>query len=192
MAGPQIKVMVATTVYPNRDFILQVCGMIQTYGYIVLNNEFGTVFPTLGSANVPICLDAVEECDIFFGLIQPKYSTGITHQEFQKACDLNKPRRFMAHSYVTFARKLLKQFMYENGDITKRTRFKIEETSVMDDIRVIDMYNLAIQQELSYADRKYHWVHEYYRQDEAFRFVETLFADIERVERNLRDLTIMR
>jgi hypothetical protein len=63
---------------------------------------------------------------------------------------------------------------------------------VMDDIRVIDMYNLAIQQELPYEDRKYHWVHEYYRHDEAFRHIETLFADIERVERDLKNLALLR
>lgn len=192
MAKDQIKVLVASTIYPNKDFIIQVCGMIQTYGYKVINSDFGTLYPPIGEHNIKACLEAVDDCDIFFGLIQPMYSTGITHQEFQKACDKNKPRRFMAHSYVTFTRKLLHQFMYENGDIKKRTKFKFDKTSVMDDIRVIDMYNLAIQQELRYKDRKYHWVQEYFRLDEAFRHIETLFADRKRVEEDLRNLNLLK
>lgn len=180
--------MVASTVYQNRDLLLQICGILNTYGYHVINSEYGTLHPTLGLNNTPACVAAVEECDIFFGIINPFYSTGITHQEFQKAIAINKPRRFIAHSFVTFSRKLLTQYMYSDVAKTQRNDFEIQTTSVMDSVKVIDMYNDAVQINLAYEERKYHWVQEFFRPDEALRHVETLFRDIKRVERELENL----
>jgi hypothetical protein len=58
----------------------------------------------------------------------------------------------------------------------------------MDSVRVIDVYNDAVQSNLAYEERKYHWVQEFFRPDEALRHVETLFRDIKRVERELANL----
>jgi len=181
----RIKIFVASTVYNNRDTLLQICALLKNYGYNVINSEYGTLYNPLGQHNAKACLAAVKECDIFLGIINPFYSTGITHEEFKAAIKLNKPRRFMVHSFVTFTRKLLEQFMYSDAKRTIRTKFKIHKTSVMDDIRVIDMYNEAIQQNLPYEQRTYHWVQEYFRIDEAFRYVETVFSDIDKVNKEL-------
>jgi hypothetical protein len=187
----KLKIMVASTVYQNRDVLLQVCAILNNYGYDVINSEYGTLHPPLGHNNTPACLAAVNECDIFFGLIYPFYSTGITHLEFQEAIRIDKPRRFMAHSYVMFTRKLLEQFMYSDAAKTVRTPYIIQRTSVMDDLRVIDMYNDAIQMNLPYVDRKYHWVQPFYGYDDVFRHVATLFADVKRVERELDNLNTL-
>jgi hypothetical protein len=184
----KIKLMVASTVYQNRDLLLQICGILNTYGYHVINSEFGTLHPPLGMNNTDACLAAVEECDVFFGIINPMYSTGITHQEFQRAIAINKPRRYIAHSFVTFSRKLLAQYMYADAANTQRNDFEIQTTSVMDSVRVIDMYNDAVQIDLPYEERKHHWVQEFFRPDEAMRHIETLFRDIKRVERELANL----
>lgn len=180
--------MIASTVYQNRDLLLQICGVLNNYGYHIINSEYGTLHPPLGMNNTEACLAAVDECDIFFGIINPMYSTGITHQEFQKAIDIDKPRRYIAHSFVTFSRKLLAQFMYINADNSVRNGFEIKSTSVMDSVRVIDMYNDAVQINLPYEERKYHWVQEFFRPDEALRHVETLFRDIKRVKLELANL----
>jgi hypothetical protein len=184
----KIKVMVASTVYQNRDLLLQICGILNTYGYHVINSEYGTLHPPLGMNNTEACIAAVAECDIFFGIINPMYSTGITHLEFQSAIAIDKPRRFIAHSFVIFSRKLLAQYMYADAAKTQRNNFEIQPTSVMDSVKVIDMYNDAVQINLSYEERKYHWVQEFFRPDEALRHVETLFRDIKRVERELANL----
>jgi Domain of unknown function (DUF4062) len=184
----RITVMVASTVYSNRDVLLQVCGMLNTYGYDVVNSEYGTLHPPLGQNNVAACIQAVNDCDIFFGLINPFYSTGITHLEFREAIRIDKPRRYMAHSFVVFSRKLLEQFMYAGVKRKRRTPFVIQSTAVMDDLRVIDMYNDAIQMNLAYADRKYHWVQEFFRYDDVFRHVATLFADYKKIESELDNL----
>jgi hypothetical protein len=184
----KIKIMVASTVYQNRDLLLQICGILNTYGYHVINSEYGTLHPPLGMNNTDACIAAVAECDIFFGIINPMYSTGITHLEFQRAITIDKPRRFIAHSFVTFSRKLLAQYMYDDAAKTQRNDFEIQSTSVMDSVKVIDMYNDAVQINLAYEERKYHWVQEFFRPDEALRHVETLFCDIKRVERELANL----
>lgn len=184
----KIKIMVASTVYQNRDLLLQICGILNTYGYHVINSEYGTLHPPLGMNNTDACIAAVAECDIFFGIINPMYSTGITHLEFQRAIAIDKPRRFIAHSFVTFSRKLLAQYMYDDAAKTQRNDFEIQSTSVMDSVKVIDMYNDAVQINLAYEERKYHWVQEFFRPDEALRHVETLFRDIKRVKRELANL----
>jgi hypothetical protein len=184
----KINIMVASTVYQNRDLLLQICGILNTYGYHVINSEYGTLHPPLGMNNTDACIAAVAECDIFFGIINPMYSTGITHLEFREAIAIDKPRRFIAHSFVTFSRKLLAQYMYADAAKTQRNDFEIQSTSVMDSVKVIDMYNDAVQSNLNYEERKYHWVQEFFRPDEALRHVETLFRDIKRVESELANL----
>jgi hypothetical protein len=184
----KINIMVASTVYQNRDLLLQICGILNTYGYHVINSEYGTLHPPLGMNNTDACIAAVAECDIFFGIINPIYSTGITHLEFQRAIAIDKPRRFIAHSFVTFSRKLLAQYMYADIAKIQRNDFEIQSTSVMDSVKVIDIYNDAVQINLAYEERKYHWVQEFFRPDEALRHVETLFRDIKRVESELANL----
>jgi hypothetical protein len=184
----RIHIMVASTVYQNRDLLLQICGILNNYGYHVINSEYGTLHPPLGMNNTEACIAAVAECDIFFGIINPMYSTGITHLEFQRAITIDKPRRFIAHSFVTFSRKLLAQYMYADAAKTQRNDFEIQSTSVMDSVKVIDMYNDTVQINLPYEERKYHWVQEFFRPDEALRHVETLFRDIKRVESELANL----
>lgn len=188
MAKKKIHIMVASAVYQNHDLLLQICGILNNYGYHVINSEYGTLHPSLGMNNANACIAAVAECDIFFGIINPMYSTGITHLEFQKAIAINKPRRFIAHSFVTFSRKLLAQYMYVDAAKTHRNNFEIQATSVMDSVKVIDMYNDAVQNNLPYEERKFHWVQEFFRPDEALRHVETLFRDIKRVEHELATL----
>jgi hypothetical protein len=78
--------------------------------------------------------------------------------------------------------------MYADAARTLRNDFEIQSTSVMDSIKVIDMYNDAVQIKFAYEERKYHWVQEFFRPDEALRHVETLFRDIKRVELELANL----
>ena len=78
--------------------------------------------------------------------------------------------------------------MYADAANTQRNNFEIQPASVMDSVKVVDMYNDAVQINLAYEERKYHWVQEFFRPDEALRHVETLFRDIKRVERELANI----
>src|SRR5690348_1795464 len=71
VASRKLTIMIASTVYNNRDLLLQICGMLNNYGYNVINSEYGTLRPPLGHNNTAACIAAVNDCDIFFGLINP-------------------------------------------------------------------------------------------------------------------------
>ena len=60
--------------YKSRDF-----------EYKVLNSCIGSIYVAPGVSNTEACLRAVDECDFFFGIILPRYGSGITHEEFTRA-----------------------------------------------------------------------------------------------------------
>lgn len=177
---PPIKLMVASTVYHFKSDLEQLCATLKGFGYHVMNSHIGTI-PALGKPPLQACLDAVAECDFFLGVIVPYYGSGITHDEIRRAIELDKPRCFLAHRDVTVARKLLEQYMY--SDVKARLKnpaFTFKKTSVLDDIRVVDMYNEAIQDGFPVGNRR--WAHEFtnYSLDGA-PYINTQFRDMEKV-----------
>lgn len=146
----------------------------------------GTVYNIPGKSPEESCLAAVEECDFFLGIIFPHYGSGITHKEFERAVQLNKPRGFLAHAHIPFLRTLLKQFMYdENGN---RTAFALaKKTTVLDSLRVIDMYNLAIGD--GEPMHKRIWAQEFTKYEvDGADFIRTQFEDVERFSNDLKAL----
>jgi len=185
-----IKVMVSSAVYGFEGALTTLCATIESYKsreyeYKVLNSHIGSIYVP---PNVPpneACLRAVDECDFFFGIILPRYGSGITHQEFTRAIAQNKPRGFLSHHSVRFARELLAQYMYL--DIRNRVRnpdFNFARTPVFEDSRIIDMYNEAIQDGLPMEQRR--WAHEFgHNSGDEARFVETEFRNINRLKADL-------
>src|SRR5690349_10224336 len=106
-----LRLMVASSVYGFETDLDQICGVLDTYGYSVMNSRRGTIPTHPGKTNKDNCLDAVRECDVFLGIIRPFYGSGvvgersITHEEVRLAIELNKPRWFLVHGHVTFARQ---------------------------------------------------------------------------------------
>jgi hypothetical protein len=130
------------------------------------------------------CLAAVQECDLFLGLITGRYGSGriknsksITHREIELAISLGKPRWFLCHRNVTIARELLKQFRFDDNGNPLTLKFR--PTKIIDDIRVIEMYEAAIRSDRpDYDDRIDNWVHPYTSPREALLFVEAQFQDV--------------
>lgn len=183
---PKLKIMVSSTVYHFKTELEQLCSALQGYKYHVLNSHIGTIYVPPGTSPQDACLAAVDECDFFFGIILPFYSSGITHQEFQRAIALNKPRGFLAHHDVAFTRQLLHQFMYDAAGA--RSTFSLaKKTPVMDDLRVIDMYNEAVGDGLPLNRRL--WAQEFYKFPlDGMPFVDTQFGDEKRFRTDLEKL----
>ncbi|MBB5643979.1 DUF4062 domain-containing protein [Pedobacter cryoconitis] len=182
----KIKIMVSSTVYHFKSDLEQLCSTLIGFGYEVICSHIGTVYPVPGKTPEESCLVAVAECDFFFGIIFPMYGSGITHKEFQEAVRLNKPRGFLAHHDVAFAKQLLKEFMFEeNGD---RNGFKLtKRTPVMDDLLVIDMYNIAIGDGLPKEQRL--WAQEFHKYPlDGAPFVNSLFGNEARFRADLEKL----
>lgn len=186
MAKKKLKIMLSSTVYNFKTEIEQIYAILTGYGYEVLCSHMGTVYNVPGRSPEESCLLAVEDCDFFFGIIYPFYGSGITHKEFKKAVELNKPRGFLAHHDVSFARQLLHQFMLDADGV--KTTFKlIKKTPVMDDLRVIDMYNDAVGDGQPLNKRL--WAQEFYKYTlDGSTFVATQFANIKRFRTDLEKI----
>ena len=190
--APKIKIMVASTVYHFEDQLNQLCAVLRGFGYEVWNSHIGTIPVHPGLSNLENCVAAARDCDVFLGIIRPFYGSGkvgsqsITHKEFLQAIKSGKPRWFIVHRDVIFARQLLKPFMFDENNL--RTAFQLKKNSVMDDLRVIDMYNDAIQTDIAIEERKGHWAQEFYRLDEALIYIESQFNNPERIQAICREM----
>ena len=86
--------MVGSTVYGFEDQLSQIVAQLNTLGYDVLNSHYGSIQVNPKLSNMDNCLKAVEECDLFLGIIRPYYGTGnigernITFEEIKKAIEL--------------------------------------------------------------------------------------------------------
>lgn len=109
-ADGKIEVMVASSVIGYEDQVERVCGLFEQMGYHPISSHYKTMPVDPSKSNLENCLTAVENCDVFFGIIRPFYGTGvigatsITHEEMKKAIELKKPRWFVAHRDIRVAR----------------------------------------------------------------------------------------
>jgi hypothetical protein len=182
----QLTIMVSSTVYGAQSDLKQISAILKGYGYKVVMSMEGTVYVPIDASNEEACLKAVEDCDLFLGIIFPRYGSGITHKEFNNAISIDKPRWFISHQYVTFARDILKQYMFRGK---KRNRkFKFKKTDVMDKVDVIHMYNDSIQNHLASNKRKSHWAHPFFNTSDIFPFLEEQFSKMEKRIEELQNL----
>jgi hypothetical protein len=194
---PPIKIMVASTVYRFQDTLKQICAILNSYGYEVINSYYGTLFAHPSESNLQNCINAVTECDIFLGIIRTSYGTGvletngysITHQEIKTAIQQNKPRWFLAHRDVPMFRVMFKKLKIEETSgntiaLEDHKGLKIEKNDYFDNKKVIEIYNDAIRSDIKDPrDRTNNWVQEYFDEESAIRFIRTQFSNVERIRK---------
>ncbi|PPV07777.1 DUF4062 domain-containing protein [Xanthomonas bromi] len=184
--------MISSTVYGFEELLDRIYALLTEFGYNVWCSHIGTL-PVYSSLNAfESCLKAVEDCDLFFALITPKYGSGvvkgeisITHQEIIKAIELNKPRWLLAHDHVIFARTILAGLGHKNPK--ERSELNFKGSQVLDDLRVIDMYEAAIRNEIEFVDRKGNWVQKFVSDSDALRYATAQFYRFQEVERFLKE-----
>ena len=182
----KIEIVVASTVYGYEDQLNQICGLFEQMGYQPISSHYKTMPTDPSKSNLENCLIAVENCDAFFGVLRPFYGSGIigdtsiTHEEMKKAIELKKPRWFVAHRDIRVARELFKQFRYM-PDKSTNPAFTYHPTKLMDDIRVIDMYNDTILNDIDPAERIGHWTDEFYNFKDIEKVIQTQFTKKERI-----------
>ncbi|MFH2063615.1 MAG: DUF4062 domain-containing protein [Pseudomonadota bacterium] len=190
---PKLIVMVSSTVYGIEELLDRVYAILSNFGYEVWMSHKGTV-PVLPTKTAfENCLDAVQHCDLFLSIITTQYGSGkedkdalsITHQELLKAIELNKPRWILAHDHVVFARTLLNNLGYTSSQ--KRSALSLKKNMVIDDLRVIDMYETAIRHEVHIKERKGNWVQKFITDDDAHLFASAQFYRYQEVERFLAE-----
>jgi len=181
----KMKVMVSSSVRHKEPMLDQIYGLLDGLGYKVWMSYRGTVPNIPGKSAFDSCLAAVEHCDIFFGIITPHYGSGhvagqlgITHRELLKAIDLGMPRFMLAHEHVVSARRLLMDLGYP--DAVARAALNLRKGAVIiDDLRLIDMYEAATREDLPLEDRTDNWVQQYRMPPEAMQFAEEQFSRVD-------------
>ena len=95
---------------------------------------------------------------------------------------MQKLRWFLVHHNVIIARQLLRQFRKRSSE---GWRVRVRGCSVLDDVRILEMYEEAIRQDLPLDRRAGNWAQPFFTADDVLRFLVTQFADPERVRRLL-------
>ena len=185
-ADGKIEIMIASSVYNYEDQINEICGILEQMGYHPISSHYKTMPTDPSKSNLENCLIAAQKCDAFFGIIRPFYGSGIigetsiTHDEMKTAIALKKPRWFIAHRDIRVARELFKQYRYlPNKDLNPA--FVYQPTKLLDDVRVIDMYNDTILNDINPAERIGHWTDEYFMMQDIKKVIQTQFHDKERI-----------
>ena len=189
----KLTVMVSSTVYGVEELLDRVYTLLTTFGYEVWMSHKGTVPVSSNETAFESCLKAVEKCDLFLGIITPQYGSGvdatglsITHQEMKKAIELNKPRWFLAHDQVVFARRLLMDLGYKTQEQRSALTLRKGAASISN-IKVIDLYEDATMEQLPLDDRQGNWVQKFDHDDDANLFVVAQFSRYQDVEQRLTE-----
>ena len=188
--------MVSSSVYGSEALLNQIYAALKQMGYSVWMSHKGTMPVDSQFGAFENCLRAVESCDIFLGIITPFYGSGqvpgeisITHQEMLRAIELQKPRYFLAHDHVVFARQILRQYRM-GTDKQPRAEFQFKPTKVMDHIGVVEMYEAAIREDVPDLDRRTgNWVQSYHRDADALEFIEAQLGDLKAINKLLKEQT---
>ena len=180
--------------YGLEGLLDQIYAMLEGYGYEVWMSHKGTIPTDPRRTAFSNCLTAVDRCDAFLGIITGQYGSGvganrrgITHREIIRAVNRRKLRWFLVHHDVVVARQLLKQFRFdEHGN--KRPHGFFRRTAILEDIRVLDMYESAIRHGRPLAQRAGNWVQEFFAHSDALRYIEAQFRDPSRLRNFLKTL----
>lgn len=189
-AQRKLKIMVSSTVYGIEELLDRVYSLLTSFGYEVWMSHAGTVQTYSNQPAFKNCLDAVRNCDLFLAIITPQYGSGqdkerpdepsITHQEIQLAIQLGKPRWLLAHDHVVFAWQLLKNLGHAGKE--GRKKLKLKKSPVLDDLRVLDVYEEAIVDGVPLAERAGNWVQKFSSTEDGSRFVAAQFFRYQEVE----------
>lgn len=141
----KLIIMVSSTVYGIEELLDRIYSLLTSFGYEVWLSHKGTMPVNSSKSALENCLQAVNDCDLFLGIITPYYGSSkadtsgfsFTQQEMKKAIETRKPRWFLAHSNVVFARQLLRDLGYKDNVSKKALKLKNNASSI-EDLRVID------------------------------------------------------
>jgi hypothetical protein len=186
--------LVSSAVYGFEELLDRIYTELVGFDYEVWMSHKGTmpVYPDLTALDS--CRRAVQECNLFLGIILPRYGSGveaegadsITHEELKWAIHLKKPRWILAHDHVVFARSFLDKLGYDTQE--KRHALKLKPSAVFQDLRAIDMYDLASRHDVQlYQDRTGNWVQKFGSPEEAQLFAVSQFRRFQEAERFVQD-----
>jgi len=185
--------MVSSAVYGFEELLDRIYATLTSpdpkLRYEVWMSHAGTMPVDPNQTALENCRRAVRDCDLFLGIILPRYGSGkekpkddsIVHEELREAIRLGKPRWILAHEHVVFTRSLLGKLGYPTA--RKRALLNLKRSEVFEDLRIIDMYELATRQDVKvYKDRKGNWVQKFGSPEAATLFAVSQFRRYQEAE----------
>lgn len=185
----RLSIMLASTDYGHEDEIRTISACLKRWGYEVVNSYIGTLPSDSGLSNMDNCINAVKNCDLFFGIIHTDYGSGIigdkniTREEFRTAVAEGKTRWAVVDEVVVIARNVLNHLCLASEAGKK----KEEQTDVRKlltlrknkflDYRCIDFYDEMVQSDTPAEDRVGNWIQPYHSQDDILRYIKTNLYD---------------
>jgi len=192
----KLTVLVSSTVYGIEELLDRVYTLLTSYGYEVWMSHKGTVPVRSNRSAFQDCLAAVDECDLFFGIITPQYGSGqdknhdpegpsIFHREVSRAIELKKPRWLLAHEHVVFTRLLLNSLGYKG----KEGRSNLAKITRPIDPRVLDIYEEAIidKKSVPVVEREGNWVQKFNNTEDGSVFITAQFFRYQEVEKFIEE-----
>ncbi len=186
-------VLVSSTVYGIEELLERIYTILTAFGYEVWMSQKGTLPVRSGKTAFENCLAAVDDCDLFLGIITSNYGSGkdgkeisITHQELRRAIECRKPRWLLSHQNVVFARRLLIDLGHKTPTSRKKLTLAKGAKSVSD-LRVIDMYEEAILNTRPLSERPGNWVQEFGTDEDALLFASAQFSRYQEVEEFIKE-----
>ncbi len=195
-----IKIFVSSTVYDFESDLRRIFATLDGFGYDVYMSKEGTIPLDSRLSNLMNCVNGVEECDVFLGIVRPCIGSGvlekdgksITAQEFEKAIEIGIPRYILADYRVEFAHKFLRLMKIETDAIPLNKERRTEENGqVMMKVvpnnlihgECVETYRLAIQDAVNPAAKRVgNWAQPYKNIEDILRFIEGQFKDVERIK----------
>ncbi|MFN7844783.1 MAG: DUF4062 domain-containing protein [Pirellula sp.] len=190
-----ITIMVSSTVYGSEDVLDRVYDLLTSFGYEVWMSHKGTLPVFSKKSAFENCLEGVRRCQIFLGIIGTRYGTGIkkqdpdslsiVHQELRLAIELKKARWLLAHENILTARTLFSKLGYVG--VEGRKSLTLKPSDVLEDKRLIDMYEEATFDRLPLDERKGNWVQKFHDYQDSGRYIIFQFRRYQEIEAYIRE-----
>lgn len=191
---PKPVIMVCSTVYGQQRLLNTLDRQLTAWGYEVVMSHRGKIPVDCGLSNTDNCLRSLEGADGVVFLITPRYGSSgtveksITHKELDYAIKLGKRLWVLADHRVVAARGLLKKLEKAFGKAQqghpegKVSRWRpehlvlLEKMELVEDHRVITMYDTACREEKPFPERVGNWVQAYRTVADVLRFLAAQLA----------------
>jgi len=183
---PRPTIMISSTVYGAQEMLDQVYATLSSLGYQVWMSSNGTLPHSSNLTAFQSCLAAVDKCDLFLGIINGFYGSGvdgtknsITHQELLRAIKLRKQRWMLVHEDVVTVRRFVKSVMRFEKEhcMSVCDKLKLARHDPISDMRVLKMYDTATRSTLALKNRVGNWVQNFRSTGDVLRFIGAQLSD---------------